>query len=176
MDHIDVGLRAAIRALKDVVAPVIAPENAQAREQLGLCIDYLGYMAERLPHLHERDRFELSHQLAMAEAVRGILSDPAAPQPPDPAIDSGRAALQSANASTAEVRQATARVAASVSLAVQGSAQLDPGRRGLLERAVLAASRQMIAFERAWHLPLALDPDPHEVRPLSDFLPVRAEG
>jgi hypothetical protein len=170
MDHTDVGLRAAIRALSDVVAPVVGPEHAQARDQLRLTIDYLAFVVERLPHLHQRDRFELSHHLAMAQTVQSALGGAAAPQLMA-AIDAGRDVLALAGPATSEVRQATADLSAAISAVVRDSAAMKAPLRREVERRVLQASKERIAFERAWYQPLGLDPDPHDVRPLAEFLP-----
>lgn len=171
MDHTDVGLRAAVRALSDVVAPVVGAEHAQARDQLRLTIDYLAFVAERLPHLHQRDRFELSHHLAMAQAVRPVLQDGAGASALGMAVDTGRKALALPDATTAEVRQATAELGAALSAVVRESAAMTPAVQREVERTVLRVSRERIAFERAWYLPLGLDPDPHDVQPLTAWLP-----
>lgn len=170
MDHTDVGLRAAVRALNDVVAPVVGQEHAQARDQLRLTTDYLAFVIERLPHLHQRDRFELSHHLAMARDVHAALPGSSAPELAT-AMDAAQRMLERAGASTAEVRQATADLSAAVSTVVRGSASLVAAVQREVERAVLHASEQRIAFERAWYLPLGLDPDPQDVQPLAVFLP-----
>lgn len=170
MDHTDVGLRAAIRALSDVVAPVVGAEHAQARDQLRLTTDYLAFVVERLPHLHQRDRFELSHHLSMAQAVEAALAGFSAPAL-STAIDAGHKMLALAGPSTAEVRQATVNLSAAIAAVVRESAAMDTAVRREVERAVLHASEQRIAFERAWYLPLGLDPDPHDVQPLATFLP-----
>lgn len=171
MDHTDVGLRAAIRALSDVVAPVVGAEHAQARDQLRLTTDYLAFAVERLPVLHQRDRFELSHHLAMARAVQALLQGGAGATPLGVAMDVGQQVLALADATTAEIRQATAGVSAAVSAIVRESAGMPAPVQREIERTVLRVSRERIAFERAWYLPLGLDPDPHDVLPLTEWLP-----
>jgi hypothetical protein len=170
MDHTDVGLRAAIRALSDVVAPVVGPEHAQARDQLRLTVDYLAFVVERLPELHRRDRFELSHHLAMAQTVQSALGGQPAPQLQG-AIDAGTTMLQLAGPPTQALRQATAKLCAAISAVVRDAAELEAAVRREVERSVLHASHERIAFERAWYQPLGLDPDPQDVRPLAEFLP-----
>ncbi|QHE88120.1 hypothetical protein [Hydrogenophaga sp. BPS33] len=170
MDHTDVGLQAAIRALNDVVEPVVGKEHAQARDQLRLTTDYLAFVIERLPHLHQRDRFELSHHLAMAREVHAALPASSAPELAA-AMEAAQQMLERAGPSTADVRQATAALSAAVSAVVRGSASLVAAAQRDIERAVLHASEHRIAFERAWYLPLGLDPDPHDVQPLATFLP-----
>ena len=170
MDHTDVGLRAAIRALSNVVAPVVGAEHSQANDQLCLTIDYLGFVVERLPYLHQRDRFELSHHLAMAKAVRSALNGASAP-PLGTAIGVGQQVQELADATTAELRQAAANLAAAIAAGTRDAATFEPAVRREVERSVLRISKERIAFERAWYLPLGLDPDQHDVQPLAELLP-----
>jgi hypothetical protein len=172
MDHTEIGLRAAVRALSDVVAPVVGAEHAQAQDQLRLSIDYIGFVVERLPHLHQRDRFELSHHLTMALAVREAIGSAVVPPPLSTAIGVGEQVLALADATTAELRQASATLAAVLAAVVRDSTTQAGHVQREIERCVLRMSKERIAFERAWHLPLRLDPDPHDVQPLSDFLPM----
>lgn len=170
MDHTEVGLRAAIRALSDVVAPSVGPEHAQARDQLQLTIDYLSFVVERLPDIHRRDRFELLHHLAMAQNVQSALGATPAPLLRT-AVNAGHEVLGLVDPATCEVRQATANLCAAISAVVLDSANMEAPVRREVERSVLRATKERIAFERAWYQPLGLDPDPHDVRPLAEFLP-----
>lgn len=169
MDNTDVGLRAAIRALTDVVAPTIGPGHAQASDQLKLTIDYLSFVAERLPYLHQRARFELLHGLEMATSVHSTIQAPSSSSL-ERAIDAGHAILSDPASAPSGVLKATADLGAAVAQAVRDAAGLEESVRQTVERSVLRASLHRIAFERSWYLPLKLDPDPHEVRPLSEFL------
>ena len=66
------GLRAAVKALTDIVAPAISHTDPLANEQLRLVVDYLEFVRRRLDYLHDRDRFELDHNLAMARALDAL--------------------------------------------------------------------------------------------------------
>jgi hypothetical protein len=168
MDHTAVGLAAAIRALRDVVAPAVDPAEAQAQDQLRLTIDYLRFLQERVDHLHDRERFELRHHLDMARALRQLVDpsrSPAAGALED-VVAAGARALALPGASTLALRNATAALAAAASRLVRDAARLDAASARELERCVLRHSRERIEFERSWYLPLALDPDPHHVKPL----------
>lgn len=169
MDDLEVGLHAAIRALTDVVAPAVDPQHAQAGDQLRLAATYLGFLAQRLDHLHARHRWELKHALQMATALQPIAQ---AHRVHDAAqlVAGAEQLLASGGASTAALREATACLAAAVSGLVQESAAFDEASRRAVERLVLQASHERVALERAWYLPLRLDPDAHETRPLADFL------
>jgi hypothetical protein len=172
MDDSHVGLQAAIRALSDVVAPAVDPQHAQAGDQLRLAAIYLGFLAQRLDHLHARNRWELGHHLEMATALQPIAQAGGmkAAQALKAGVAHAERLLAGGNASTEALRAATAQLAAAVSGLVQESADGNEATRSRIEQQVLQASQQRIAFDRAWYQPLRLDPDTHEIRPLSDFL------
>lgn len=165
------GLRAAVKALTDVVAPALSASDPLAHEQLKLVVDYLQFVRSRLDFLYQRDRFELDHHLSMARAVEPI----DAPWPASEAralaaaIQTGAAALMNPASAASALKAASAALAAAVRTRVRAAASFDTAARGSIERAVLDASEQRIAFERAWYLPLGLDPVPGEVAPLASF-------
>ena len=67
------------------------------------------------------------------------------------------------------LKAASAALAATVRARVREAASFDAELRAPIERAIVHASEQRIAFERAWYLPLGLDPVPGEVAPLASF-------
>ena len=105
MDHVDNALRASIKALEEVVAPAVDPADPQAGEQLRLVIHTLGFLRERVDHIHARARFDLRHNLGLASA---LLED--APALRDP-IAAGTALAANPDAPTAELRAGAAEVA-----------------------------------------------------------------
>ncbi|MCL4183038.1 MAG: hypothetical protein KJ011_06280 [Burkholderiaceae bacterium] len=171
MDHTAVGLRAAIRALSDVVAPALDPGHAQARDQLRLSIEYLEFVLQRLDLLHERTAFELRQHLAMAQDVHAAIEglDLACGTELAAAIERVQRAPQHASP-LQTLKAATADLAGAVSSVVREAPAFDEAVRQRIERRVLRASQARIAFERSWYLPQGLDPDPHEVRPLPEVL------
>ncbi|VTU22580.1 hypothetical protein SRS16CHR_03079 [Variovorax sp. SRS16] len=172
MDHTHVGLRAAVRALADVVAPAVDPTHAQARDQLRLTIDYLEFVLQRLDHLHERELFELRHHMDLARQVLAVTSACAVPCSAalGTALERGEKTLAEGNAPPPTLRNATVALAAAVAQAVRAAPQMAASARQDIEARVLHASKTRIAFERAWYLPLGLDADSHEVLPLSETL------
>ena len=183
MDHTDVGLRAVIRALSDVVRPALDPGAQMAKEQLQLSIDYLEFVLTRLPLLHARERLELRQQVEMGEAVAEVAGEMAraagtAGRVEGAALHSAmtvaRETLSDADATQDALRGATARVAEAVAAIVQAAATLEPDARRAIERRVVHASRARIAFERAWYLPLGLDPEPGAVRALDEVMRARS--
>ena len=172
MDHTSVGLRAAARALSDVVSPAVDPENAQAREQLRLAIDYIEFVLERLDFFHDRELFDLRHHLGMAKAVQRIISPLALTRGAAlaAAIERAERTLPERRTPVLAMKDATAGLAAAIAALVQEAPRLDDKVRMNIEQCVLQASKERIAFERAWYLPLGLDPDPHEVQELMEVI------
>jgi hypothetical protein len=166
------GLRAAVKALVDVVAPSVATTDPLANEQLRLVIEYLQFVRVRLDHLYERDRFELGHALAMARALNAL----AAPLSADTSALLARTLAAGADiearvgASPVALKAAAAGLAAAAREIVREAAGFDDGIRRKVERCVLDGSDRRIAFERAWYLPLGFDPAPGEVAPLTEEL------
>ena len=165
------GLRAAVKALTDVVAPALSATDPLAHEQLKLVVDYLQFVRSRLDFLYQRDRFELDQHLSMARALESIDAPwpAAAAQALEAAIQTGTAALMAAGTSAIALKAASAALAAEVRARVREAASFDAELRAPIERAIVHASEQRIAFERAWYLPLGLDPVPGEVAPLASF-------
>jgi hypothetical protein len=161
MDHVDNALRASIKALEEVVAPAVDPADPQAGEQLRLVIHTLGFLRERVDHIHARARFDLRHNLGLATA---LLED--APALRDP-IATGTALAASTDAPTAELRAGAAEVAAAIRTVVRDA---DEDVRRRIELRVVAAAQQRIELERSWHLPQGFDPDPASVLPLAAAL------
>lgn len=166
------GLRAAVKALVDVVAPSVAPSDPLANEQLRLVIEYLQFVRSRLDHLYERDRFELGHHLAMAKALKALAPtlSPATATLLERALEAGSQTESRLGAPPIELKAAAADLAAAVREIVREAASFEAGIRGKVERSVLDGSERRIAFERAWYLPLGFDPAPAEVAPLAEVL------
>lgn len=172
MDHTAVGLRSVVRALSDVVAPAVNREAAQALEQLQLSIDYIEFALARIDLLHDRDRFELRHHLRMAKAAGEIVGplDSDEARRLATAIDEGSVALAAPDASSDRLRTAAAALGGSIASIVDTSHRWGASLREQLERCVIEHSRERVAFERAWYLPLGFDPDPRSAKPLESMM------
>jgi hypothetical protein len=168
MDHTSVGLRAAVRALADVVSPAVDPNDARAKEQLRLAIDYIEFVLERLDFFHDRELFDLRHHLEMAEAVQEIIEPLALPEAAalGTAIERGVQTLPQHRTPVRAMKDTTAALAAAIAAVVREAPRFDKMIRTNIEQCVLRAGKARFAFERSWYLPLGLDPDPGEVRPL----------
>ena len=166
------GLRAAVKALTEIVAPSIDRSDPLAAEQLRLVVDYLEFVRRRLDFLHDRDRFELGHELGMARALHGMglpCSNATAMLLHD-AISGAADAQACADLSSPALKAvAAARAAASREL-IREAARFDEPLRRKVERCVLDATQERISFDRAWYLPLGFDPAPGEVPALAAIL------
>lgn len=171
-DHTDNALRAAIKALDDVVAPALDASNPLAGEQLALVSRFLGFLRARLHYQEQRERFELRHYLALARALR-----PHAACGPahlaslfDEAIELGATLSDRACVPAKERPAAIDRLTAVVSVLVRSSADAEPSLRVRIERAVVLASRSLFDAQRAWYLPIGFEPDLKLVPPIETAL------
>lgn len=166
------GLRAAVKALRDIVAPAISHADPLAIEQLRLVVDYLEFVRQRLDFFHERDRFELDHNLTMARALDalGVPGSDGTMALLGSAIQDGANAYALAAASSPALKSAAATLAAAIRELIRESAGFDAQIRRRVERCVLDATDERITFDRAWYLPLGFDPAGGDVPALADLL------
>ena len=171
-DVTDNGLRAAVKALTDVVAAAIDPSDPLAKEQLRLVVDYLQFVRSRLDFLHDRARFEMRHHLATARALQALPAPFSAQSRLvlQSAVSVGALTQASADASTVAVKEAAAALAATVREFVREAGGFAPEWRAGVERCVLEAADELIRFERSWYEPLGFDPAPGELIPLATLL------
>jgi hypothetical protein len=159
-DHTRNALRAAVRAMNDVVIPAIDPRDPLAVEQAKIVARLLDLVEQRIDLSHERARFEASHYLDVAMAIR---DDTAVYSPMLAAvIDDETAAvgaiLADPSASTVTVRDAATMLAELVSASVRAGRNAPAGRR--TEHAVLSAAGELLTAQRAWFLPQGWESDP----------------
>ena len=163
------GLRAAVKALTEIVAPAINRSDPLAAEQLRLVVDYLEFVRQRLDFLHDRDRFELDHEIGMARALHGMSlpCSSATARLLEDAISGAADAQVRVDLSGPALKAAAAALAAGTRELIREAAQFDEPLRRKVERCVLDATQDRITFDRAWYLPLGFDPAPGEVPPLA---------
>lgn len=172
MDLTENDLRAAIKALADVVAPAVDPKDALANEQLRLVTEYLRFLRQRVDLLHQRDRTELQHHLDMARALLALDApcSPALRRSLQASEEAGSRLFDAAGATGQQLKAATAAIAAAVREGVRECATWAAPARDRWERCVLDASAARVAFEQAWYLPLGFEPAPAEVPSLESLL------
>lgn len=171
MDQTKVSLRAAARALTDVVTLALVPGNEQAKEQLRLAIDCIEFVVERIDWLHDRECFELNQHLRMAGALLEIPETNKLSQflTLSTSVEEGKKALKS-RPNLPQLRVVGSDLAEAICTVVRTAAELPEPIRTQVERAVINASKARIDFERSWYAPLGFDPDPAEIMPLAELL------
>jgi hypothetical protein len=173
-DHTDNALRAAVKALDDVVRPAVNPRDPLATEQLRITTELLSLMLQRLNHVYDRHRFELRHHLALGAEVQADVERCAARASEElaAALEAGRVAYDTPGTGSAATQTASARVAAAVSRAVRiaGGDGVDADARRRLERTVVASSKPFFDAQRAWFLPGGFEPEPQLVPTLEAAL------
>ena len=171
MDQTKNGLGAAMKSLQDIVAPAIAKDDPLAIEQLRLVIDYLEFVRSRVDYLYHREQFELRHYVGMARALSVVAAEV------DPELATAIAesvvaaeACAGRTASTDEIRDATAALAAGIRLLVRAAADAEAGTRKEIETTIVASSVERTAVERAWYLKQGFDQKAAEVSELAPLL------
>jgi len=156
----DLLISAALRAMKDVVAPAIPAEQGVAAEQARIVMGVLSLLQQRVSFEGARSRKELELAVAMAEEVASVLSDPGALQ----------AELEAARSSSADVLNDKTCDAVRRSLlscvAMSIDSEDNPEARNQLLRIVLGASAEQTSLTRAWSSPSGFEPAPADGDPL----------
>jgi len=171
-DYTDNALLASIKALNEVVLPAVDPSDPLATEQLRLVAGFLKFLRTRLPQVHDRNRFELEHYLALGERLAddARLVSPQVSRRLDGAIEDARALLRSRAASVAELRSAAAALSAPISGLMRVVADADPVLRQRVEHAVLVDSKRWVDMQRAWFVVQGFELHPDELPPLDEAL------
>ncbi|MGE0230298.1 MAG: hypothetical protein AB7O39_14555 [Flavobacteriaceae bacterium] len=170
MDRTDVGLKAVAKALTDVIGPSIDPRDPLAKEQLKLAVDYIEFVRARYEDIHARERFDLRHYSRMADAI-GRSGLPAAEASRlDGARNAAATVLADVEATTPQIRATAMELAAVVADIVQRAPSFGKEIRRRIELAVLDATDERVAMERAWYLPMGFDPTPHMAGDLAELL------
>lgn len=161
MDQTDVGLRAVLKALNDIVAPALDPADFLAQEQLRLSVDYIAFLRRRLDLLHGRERFDLAHQVALAEVLLAALP---ADRPEAGAmarrLEPARAALADPGTLTGALRDLALELGHVVAAGVRLAEESPPSVAAAIRRGVLSETERRIAFERIWYAPIGFEPIP----------------
>ena len=171
-DYTDNALRASIKALNEVVLPSVDPTDPLAGEQLRLVAGFLKFLRARLSYMHDRNRFELEHYLALGErlAADARLASTQVSRRLDKAIEDGQALLRSDRASVDEMRSASAALSAPISGLVRVVADADPALRRRVEQTVLVGSKPWVDMQRAWFVVQGFELHPDELPPLDEAL------
>lgn len=171
-DHTENSLHAVISSLRTIVAPAVDTSNPLAQQQLQLALAYLDFLRSRLPNLPDRDRFELLHNVRLAESALEALGNATPTEELAEAVAEGRRITETAGATRVELRRAAAVLAAGVSELIESD--LEEEARRSLELAVVTDSAERVNFDRVWYQPMGFDPEPDSSASLDELLPTAA--
>jgi hypothetical protein len=171
-DYTDNALLSCIKALDNVVLPAVDPADPLASEQLRLVSGFMKFLRSRLPYWQARQFFELHHYLGLARslAADARLAPDEVSQRMDSAIEQANAVQLEASPPLAEIRAATAALAAPISALVRVVAKADPGLRQRVEQKILSHSKQWVDMQRTWFLPQGFELRAGELPSLDDVL------
>jgi hypothetical protein len=175
-DHSENTLRAAIKCLRDTVAPAVDPTDPQAQEQLRLTIDFLEFLRTRLYDVHARHRYELGHQITVAGSVLDdaeLVSSRAAGAVRD-ALAEARTVHGAPDAHTRDLQTASERVWGAVRGLLREAREASDDVRERISENVVGGLAPLIEMESAWYAPFGFEPDPASVPDLAGLLPTRA--
>lgn len=172
MDQTDTGLKAVIKALTDVVAPALDPNDPLAREQLRLAVDYLAFVRIRVDYLHGRERFDLRHYIGIARAMLAAGLPTMRPETKQmiAALAPAEALASAPSALTHQVRESAMDLAYAVAAVVRAAPELPPEVTRAVQRIVLEATAPKLDFERLWYAPIGFESEPPSGKKLDDFL------
>jgi hypothetical protein len=171
-DHTTIALRAAAKALEEVVAPAVDSRHPLAAEQLRLVTGVLSFVEQRLGYHYAHSLFELRHNLELAQTLSGH----ATACPPEVstaltiAVREASPLVTERCARTEDLQRVTAELAAAISALVRAAGAADAATAREVNRAVLAASRDLIDAQRAWFLPQGFEADPQLVPSIDSVL------
>lgn len=163
MDHSVVALRAAAKAMNDVIIPAtLDAGDAQAVEQAHLVRDLLTLLEQRVDLIAERRHFEVRHYLAL---VRSLGEDPSVCRLPvasavHAVTEEVTRLLTAPSTSASAMIEAVELLTGTVRAVLDESGGLDVQDRGRIERMILTHERHRVQVDRAWLLPYGFDPDP----------------
>jgi hypothetical protein len=172
LDHTVPALRAAVTAMNEIVIPAVDPAHPLAREQATIVSGLLSLLAERVPHLHTRAVFEVTHQQGVAAALAADAAELSPVLAAELAALSraADALLGTAATPTAALEEAAAGLAQTVTALARVAGRSDRPAARRIEATVLARSGAFLDARRSWFLPQGWELDPTLVPDLTDAL------
>lgn len=174
VDHWENTLNAMSKAMKELVIPALDPSDQLVYEQAALVSKLLDHLATRLPYYDVRNRVELIDAVRQAQAVEDATHrlDESLGQALTEALERARDVLETPGTPVTELKEASARLTGTVSVAVRraGEADVDLALALEIERAVVSTSLPPIESHRAWFVDQGWEPDPSQVLELAQAL------
>jgi hypothetical protein len=160
-------LRAIMTALEVIVAPTVDPSDPIAQEQLQSAVRYLQFLESRLDFIYDRERFELSHHLKMADSMMARAEYfPVTSECLAQSVDEARISLGRLGEDVPSMRDQTAILVSAIRLVIEEVADAPSHVRDVVERIILDVSEERIQLDRSWYFPLGFEHSPDDVVPL----------
>jgi hypothetical protein len=171
----EIQLASMIKAMKDVVIPAVDAKNDLAIQQAHLIVGLLNLMAHQLPVQFRFDRDELQRLLVCAQRVSKVNTS-------DQSVGEAMKALETSRAAAAEVLERCTTDPAELTAAIRDMRETtgalmaaaasgqDPATLDVVEKAVLALSREQLLRDRSLMLPQGWEPDPTLIPDIQSLL------
>lgn len=171
-DHSLNAIRAAAKAVEEVILPALDPKHPLAREQAGLVARTLRLMEQRVDYAHARNRFELAQACDLGEALEAppFAVSPGLDNALREAVQAGRELLASPQARPSQLHAATTALGELIAALVRTIDAVRPQALPQLERLVLEKSTAWLDMQRAWFLPQGWEPAPDTIPALDRIL------
>lgn len=168
-------LQTVIKAMTDVIAPALDPNNKLAQEQAQLAIGVLNIVSQRLHLLYRYDKDELARSLTLAETLaEQTASLPEASQALHAlanSVENGADVLDRARADPDELRNANfdlrEKVGALIT-AVYGASDTNALKQ--VSATVTAHAKEQLLRERAWLINQGWESDPKAIPAIETLL------
>lgn len=160
MDHTENTLRAAQKALTDVVGPVLDPMDPQAAEQLRLVVEYLDFVRGRLDDINDRVRADLLQAITIGRRCHRQLADAERTRGLGEVLGQGESVVSQVAAHPQAMKDAAMAIHEEITDLIRSLGADDPERGRDIQRIIVTGYKPMLDFERAWFLPFGFDPEP----------------
>ena len=180
-DNTSNALRAASRALDEVILDAIDPNHPLAQEQARLVSKYLQLVLSRLDYAYDRNRFEMCHYLNLATTLceDAKLLSPAIAAALDVSVNDASRLQNLPGARTPDLQAASKKLAAILTALIRTAAGAETVLRQRIEDTILQASKALLDAQRAWFLPQGWESKPELVTSITVAFeqenPVRSE-
>lgn len=160
IDHTENTLRAAQKALTDVVGPALDPADPLAAEQLRLVVEYLDFVRNRLDDINDRVRADLLQAITIGRRGYTALDDSVLTGRLVQSVAEGERVVAQATAHPQDMKDAALAIHEDMTSLVRSLGEDDPEQCRVLQRVIVTGYKPMLDFERAWFLPFGFDPEP----------------
>lgn len=158
-----IALKAALKALTDVVLPALPADNQMAQEQGHLIVALLSLIADRIGTEFAYDKDELARLIGLGDQLNGDT-------PFAEALDQARAILAKAGASPADLQATIAMLRGAIGQQATALSARSDAEAQAASKAILQSGREQTLRERSWLLSQGWEVDPASVPPIAALL------